>query len=191
MFTPDETNPEGEEEPKPQLSQGRMYPTVSTNVAALVLLDRKIDWVTPMLTPLTYEGLLDDILGIDCGFIHVDSHVLDPPTDGIVDPGTPAAIISSTSSSPTLQSIPLNNHDSLYAEVRNQHVEKIGKFLQGQAKALKESHSTFTDKNKKDLSEIHQFVKQIPVRLFYLIVVREVNMIRLFFHRIHPLYSFH
>jgi hypothetical protein len=54
--------------------------------------------------------------------------------------------------------------DSLYAEVRNQHVEKFGSFLQNQAMALKESHAQFTDKGtKKDLTEIHQFVKQIPV----------------------------
>ena len=56
----------------------------------------------------------------------------------------------------------LNGSDTLYAEVRNQNVEKFGSFLQNQAIALKESHSNFTNKDK-DLSEIHQFVKQIPV----------------------------
>ena len=55
--------------------------------------------------------------------------------------------------------------DTLFAEVRDQHVEKFGSFLQNQAMALKESHANFTNKGtKKDLSEIHQFVKQIPVR---------------------------
>lgn len=157
FLSTDENNQE--EELNHCLPRGYAYPTLSTEVAALVLLDRKLDWVTPMLTPLTYEGLLDDILGMDCGFINVDAHVLDPPTDGGGEGLT-------SSSSPSLLSIPLNDHDSLYAEVRNQHVEKIGKFLQAQAKALKESHSTFADKNKKDLSEIHQFVKQIPVRIF-------------------------
>ena len=54
--------------------------------------------------------------------------------------------------------------DSLYQEVRDQHVEKFGSFLQNQAKALQASHANFTNKEKKhDLSEIHQFVKQIPV----------------------------
>lgn len=54
--------------------------------------------------------------------------------------------------------------DSLYQEVRDQHVEKFGSFLQNQAKALQASHANFTNKEKKkDLTEIHQFVKQIPV----------------------------
>ena len=58
----------------------------------------------------------------------------------------------------------VNAGDSLFAEVRDQHVEKFGSFLQGQAKALRESHANFTNKGtKKDLTEIHQFVKQIPV----------------------------
>jgi hypothetical protein len=37
------------------------------NNIAMMLIDRKVDMVTPMVTPLTYEGLLDDIVGIECG----------------------------------------------------------------------------------------------------------------------------
>jgi hypothetical protein len=60
--------------------------------------------------------------------------------------------------------LPLNDSDPLYTEVRDKHVEVFGSFLQNQAKALKESHSQFTNRETaRDLSEIHQFVKQIPV----------------------------
>lgn len=38
------------------------------DVAALLIMDRKVDWVSPMTTPLTYEGLLDEVVGIDCGY---------------------------------------------------------------------------------------------------------------------------
>jgi biopolymer transport protein ExbD len=62
-------------------------------------------------------------------------------------------------------SLAVTGSDMLYAEVRDQHVEKFGSFLQNQAIALRESHANFTNKDKKkDLNEIHQFVKQIPVR---------------------------
>lgn len=58
----------------------------------------------------------------------------------------------------------VHGSDTLFAEIRDQHVEKFGSFLQNQAKALRESHQNFTSQGKKrDLSEIHQFVKQIPV----------------------------
>jgi len=42
-------------------------PVRGGDVAALLVLDRKVDWATPMTTPLTYEGLLDEVVGIDCG----------------------------------------------------------------------------------------------------------------------------
>jgi hypothetical protein len=126
-------------------------------VDAMIILDRKVDLVTPMVTPLTYEGLLDDIIGIDSGFIKIDVNVLNPDDDNAKPEQTSKEIVS----------LAVTGSDTLYAEVRDQHVEKFGSFLQNQAKALRESHANFTNKEKKkDLSEIHQFVKQIPVRLF-------------------------
>jgi hypothetical protein len=130
-------------------------PVRGGDVAALIIMDRKVDMVTPMLTPLTYEGLLDDVVGIDCGFIKVDVETINPEDES-----------EKKTAAPKEESVALgvNGSDSLYAEVRNQHVEKFGSFLQNQAMALRESHANFTDKGKKkDLSEIHQFVKQIPV----------------------------
>mmetsp|Transcript_18874 Transcript_18874/g.31201 ORF Transcript_18874/g.31201 Transcript_18874/m.31201 type:complete len:660 (-) Transcript_18874:838-2817(-) len=117
------------------------------NVAAMMVIDRKVDMLTPMLTPLTYEGLLDDVVGIDCGFLNVNVQVLNP------DDADPEHV-----------ALGINGSDSLFTEVRDQHVEKFGSFLQNQAKALQQSHANFTNKEtKKDLDEIHQFVKQIPI----------------------------
>jgi hypothetical protein len=119
----------------------------SENVAAMMVIDRKVDMLTPMLTPLTYEGLLDDVFGIDCGFLNVNVQVINPDD-----------------TEPEQVALGVHGSDSLYMEVRDQHVEKFGSFLQNQAKALQQSHANFTNKEKKkDLEEIHQFVKQIPV----------------------------
>jgi hypothetical protein len=123
-------------------------------VDALVIIDRKVDMVTPMLTPLTYEGLLDDVVGIDCGFINVDVDVINPEDSTEKKSDAKREIVS----------LGVNASDSLYNEVRNQHVEKFGSFLQNQAMALRQSHAEFTSQGKKkDLSEIHQFVKNIPM----------------------------
>lgn len=121
----------------------------ASEVDAMIIMDRKVDLVTPMVTPLTYEGLLDDVVGIDSGFIKVDVNILNPDEE---------------TQTKEIVSLAVTGSDTLYAEVRDQHVEKFGSFLQNQAKALRESHANFTNKEKKkDLSEIHQFVKQIPV----------------------------
>lgn len=42
-------------------------PVTGGDVAAMMVIDRKVDCVTPMTTPLTYEGLMDEVVGIDCG----------------------------------------------------------------------------------------------------------------------------
>lgn len=39
-------------------------------------LDREIDLTSPLVTPLTYEGLVDDIIGIQNGKIHVEASLL-------------------------------------------------------------------------------------------------------------------
>lgn len=124
----------------------------SPSIQALLVIDRKIDLVTPMLTPLTYEGLIDDVLQIQVGgCVSVKKSIVEPDDED--GNGDQQEVI-----------LPLNDSDPLYAEVRDKHVETFGSFLQNQAKALKESHSQFTNRETaRDLTEIHQFVKQIPV----------------------------
>jgi hypothetical protein len=174
----------------------------NNTTTVMMLIDRRLDMVTPMVTPLTYEGLLDELVGIDCGFINVDEQIINPKDDHDDDEekeeeeeGTkkkkkkesknPFETEGEESKNPFDDDIddknktPVNlvslgvhaGNDTLYAEVRDQHVEKFGSFLQNQALVLKESHTNFTSKDtKKNLNEIHQFVKQIPVRLYYVCV---------------------
>ena len=39
-------------------------------------LDREVDLVSPLVTPLTYEGLMDEIIGITNSTVRLDSSVL-------------------------------------------------------------------------------------------------------------------
>jgi hypothetical protein len=36
----------------------------SEQIDSLIVLDRRVDMVTPLLTQLTYEGLIDELVGI-------------------------------------------------------------------------------------------------------------------------------
>ena len=40
---------------------------VSDQLDGLIVIDRSVDWVTPMCTQLTYEGMLDEFVGIKNG----------------------------------------------------------------------------------------------------------------------------
>lgn len=39
-------------------------------------MDRDVDLVSPLVTPLTYEGLIDDTVGIENGRVKLDAAVL-------------------------------------------------------------------------------------------------------------------
>jgi len=47
---------------KPTSKANRNYKTIDH----LVLIDRSVDLMTPMATQLTFEGLIDELFGIDC-----------------------------------------------------------------------------------------------------------------------------
>eukprot|EP00814_Leptocylindrus_danicus_P010028 CAMPEP_0116033804 /NCGR_PEP_ID=MMETSP0321-20121206/19213_1 /TAXON_ID=163516 /ORGANISM="Leptocylindrus danicus var. danicus, Strain B650" /LENGTH=694 /DNA_ID=CAMNT_0003509961 /DNA_START=24 /DNA_END=2109 /DNA_ORIENTATION=+ len=128
---------------------------IQSDIDAMIIMDRTLDLVTPMLTPLTYEGLVDDIIGMKNGHIKVKLSLVDPDDEEVKN--NPSSALPEPK-----VSIALNGGDTLFAEVRGQNVEKIGSFLQDQAKALRESHANFTNRDK-SLSEIHKFVKHIPV----------------------------
>ena len=42
------------------------YPHES-HVSKLLVIDRSVDWITPMLFPLTYESLIDEVYNIKSG----------------------------------------------------------------------------------------------------------------------------
>jgi len=106
------------------------------------------------LRTITYSILINRLTLLYYRFIKIGVNVLNPDDDAKAE------------QTKEIVSLAVTGSDTLYAEVRDQHVEKFGSFLQNQAKVLRESHANFTNKEKKkDLSEIHQFVKQIPVRL--------------------------
>ena len=52
-------------------------PQITPQIDNLFILDRTVDMLTPMLTQLTYEGLIDEIFGINNSkLIHVNEKVL-------------------------------------------------------------------------------------------------------------------
>jgi hypothetical protein len=163
----DEVVDEGEDveiSVSPRRHQVNIADKEKSSIDALFVIDRKVDLVTPMLTPLTYEGLIDDVLHIQMGgCVSVQRSLIEPDDDDLQSPQMNRSKQHDSAKDPTVV-LSLNDSDPLYTEVRDQHVECFGSFLQNQAKALKESHSQFTNRETaRDLSEIHNFVKQIPV----------------------------
>ena len=42
----------------------------------MIILDRSLDFITPLCSQLTYEGLIDDTFGITANLLKVDGQIL-------------------------------------------------------------------------------------------------------------------
>ncbi len=144
-----------------------------------------MDLVSPLVTPLTYEGLVDEIIGIENGRIKVDASLLGTDESNELAPSKSSAgkcfplrqphwsvVLTScylrcsleTKKSPAeeIVTLNLNNNDSIFAEIRNLSIERIGSYMQEKAIHIRERYAAFKGNKDASLAEIHEFVKKIP-----------------------------
>ncbi|CBK20616.2 uncharacterized protein [Blastocystis hominis] len=77
----------------------------------LILVDRSVDFNSLFVTPLTYEGLIDEVLGIQTSSVSVRSSVIGRRGEGT-------------------ESVLLSNDDYLFSEIRNKNIAVIPQALQ-------------------------------------------------------------
>ncbi|KAJ7216787.1 Sec1-like protein [Mycena haematopus] len=56
--------------------------TQSDKIDSLIVLDRRVDMITPLLTQLTYEGLIDELIGVKNSHVELPVSLLTPPAPG-------------------------------------------------------------------------------------------------------------
>ncbi|ORY34875.1 putative ATP binding protein [Naematelia encephala] len=128
----------------------------SDQVDSLIILDRSVDWVTPMCTQLTYEGMLDEYVGIRNGHIEVDPALLETDKSPAPTPG---------STLPPAQPTKKRKHhlsgqkDKLLADIRDLNFAIVGSRLSKLARRLEGDYGGV--KNLKSVSEMKQFVGKI------------------------------
>jgi len=120
----------------------------ASRIHDLVLIDRSCDLLSPMCTQLTYEGLVDEILGINNGLVEV-----------------PAARGAPGGAEPQQQQrrgrrVPLNSSDVLFRELRDLNFGSVGPKLRNKTMHMREEYQ---DINTKGFSEVHQFVKKLNI----------------------------
>jgi hypothetical protein len=101
---------------------------------ALFIVDRDLDLISPLVTPLTYEGLVAEFISDEYGTVQDE-----------------------TSTATTL-----DDEDPIYAEIRHLSIEHIGPNLQAKAIDVKKRYADFRGNKDASIAEIHDFVKQMP-----------------------------
>lgn len=132
---------------------------ISVKFDALIIVDRRVDMITPMLTQLTYEGLIDEFLSIKscmlsftyilihrCVNLVLPAHVLLPAT--LVTPPAPTmASGQASTSTQALSTTPVqaekkkkyqlsSSSDPLFSELRDLNFAIIGGKLSSVAHRL-------------------------------------------------------
>uniref|UniRef100_F6VM60 Vacuolar protein sorting-associated protein 33B n=2 Tax=Ciona intestinalis TaxID=7719 RepID=F6VM60_CIOIN len=105
-------------------------------IGHIVLLDRDVDYVTPLCSQVTYEGLLDDIFEIKCGAIEFGPEV------------TGTEKVAKTM---------LNSEDAIFSQIRNRHFTGVFKYLSSRAKEIQ---ANYDKRHNMELQELKNFVSE-------------------------------
>lgn len=120
---------------------------VLPELSTVILLDREVDMITPLLTQLTYAGLLDEYLGVNNGAVEVNESIMGTQQEGKVTEGK-------------MTKVPLNSSDKLFKEIRDLNFEVAGQVLRDKATSMKQDYADMTTTNQ-SVSELKDFVKKL------------------------------
>lgn len=128
----------------------------SASIESLIIIDREIDFATVLLTQLTYEGLIDEMFGIQHNQTEIDTSIVGP-APGAPQPGkTPAA----PAKQDLKRKIQLDSTDKLYEQLRDTNGAIVDGLLNKVARRLQsDMESRHTAKS---TSEMRDFINKLP-----------------------------
>lgn len=138
--------------------------TPSQLIDSLIIIDRSVDYATPLCTQLTYEGLVDEVVGISNGHVEVDPALLTGQAQAPGVGGQPHASGSGTplqmTSTPKKRKHRLDaSTDLLLAEIRDLNFAVVGDRLHRAAKRLNQDYEG--RHQAKTVSQIRAFVGKL------------------------------
>lgn len=104
----------------------------SASVENLIIIDRDVDFGTPLLTQLTYEGLIDEYVGIKNNQADVDTSIVGPaPTPQSESSKAPQQVKQGLK-----RKIQLDSSDQLFSQLRDANFAIVGDILNKVARRL-------------------------------------------------------
>lgn len=134
---------------------GGREPQITPQIDGIFLIDREVDLLSPFVTQLTYEGLLDEIFGISHNTVKL-------PSEKFLQHQDERQQGSSQSMNPSseFKTFILNSAEELFAKIRDKNFHAVGPTLSRTAKHLS---AQFEERHKaQSVGEIRQFVEKLP-----------------------------
>ena len=129
----------------------------ASKIDSVILIDRSVDLITPLLTQHTYEGLIDENFGISQTNVKF-------PREKFAQP-----------ESPTDQPLPetiqfaLNSGEDIFCKLRDKHFKAVGPFLNQTSKQL--TSVKIETNQAKSVKELKQVVAKVP---YFLVAKKSV-----------------
>ncbi|OAA54735.1 vacuolar sorting protein [Niveomyces insectorum RCEF 264] len=132
----------------------------SSTIECAIIIDRDVDLVTPLLTQLTYEGLIDELFGIQNSQTDVDPTIVGAAAAGANAASSPGGASSAKAAGGRKRKIQLDSSDKLYDQLRDANFAIVGSLLNKVARRLQ---SDYEDRhNSRTTAELRDFVQKLP-----------------------------
>ncbi|KAH9997774.1 Sec1-like protein [Russula compacta] len=135
---------------------------LSDTFDSLIVIDRRVDMITPLLTQLTFEGLIDEVVHIRNSHIEVPASLLNVPSNpSQMQSGSGST--SATSAPALVQEKKRKHHlsastDPIFAELRDLNFASVGKRLNKAARRLDEDYRA---RHQASVSQLRDFVGKL------------------------------
>ena len=141
-------------------------------IAQVLLVDRAADLVTPLLTQMTYEGLIDEVLGIENRTVRIPPApgtpvVQNPPGAGPSASPSKNDASTSTSTSTPSPSLPTKtlltaSSDAVFREIRDKSYAAAARWLRDAATAMQQDYRSL-DRHQHNVQDMRAFVRRLHV----------------------------
>ncbi|KAG5477095.1 hypothetical protein LSCM1_05436 [Leishmania martiniquensis] len=115
---------------------------IPSEVETLIIIDRSVDFITPLMTQLTYEGLIDELYGIENCEARFPFSLGESSGVGVNE------------------RVLLNSTDRMFAEIRDKSFTGVGSVLYQKSLWVKQSYEK--RKEVHQLKELREFMKGLP-----------------------------
>ena len=130
----------------------------SASIESLIIIDRDVDFGSALLTQLTYEGLIDETVGIKHNQADVDTSIVGPTPVPQAQESSKAP--QQTSKQGQKRKIQLDASDQLFSQLRDANFAIVGDILNKVARRLETEYET--RHSAKTTSELREFVNKLP-----------------------------
>ncbi|KAK6005686.1 hypothetical protein QM012_007328 [Aureobasidium pullulans] len=135
--------------------------TPSAVVDNVIIIDREVDFFTPLMTQLTYEGLIDEVFGVRHNQTEVDTSIVGAAPQTQKPQGAAAAAAGNSTQAATKRRIQLDSSDKLYPQLRDCNFAVVGPLLNRTARRLQADYES-RHKADQSISDLKTFVAKLP-----------------------------